>query len=103
MVLLRQSGVKLRENRTTSYGDEYWKNHIHSECERRGLKVVYIPPKVSKWSKVKVYCECSGEKEILVSGLKLGNTCCRKSSKLGDKNPMKGKVPHNKGKKKYVS
>ena len=100
MVLLRQSGVKLRENRTTSYGDEYWKNHIHSECERRGLEVVHIPPRLSKWSKVKVCCECSGEKEILVSGLKLGNTCCRKSSKLGDKNPMRGKVPHNKGNKK---
>jgi hypothetical protein len=103
MVLLRQSGVKLRENRTTSYGDEYWKNHIHKECERRGLEVVYIPPKVSKWSKVKVSCECSGVREVLVSGLKLGDTCCRKSSKLGSKNPMKGKVPHNKGKKKYVS
>jgi hypothetical protein len=37
-------------------------------------------------------------KEVLVSGLKLGDTCCRKSSKLGDKNPMKNKVPHNKGK-----
>ena len=44
--------------------------------------------------------ECSGVREVLVSGLKLGDTCCRKSSKLGDKNPMKGKVPHNKGKRK---
>lgn len=103
MVLLRQSGVKLRENRTTSYGDEYWKEHIHNECDRRGLKIICIPSKVSKRSKVKVYCDCSGEKEVLVSGLKLGDTCCRKSSKLGDKNPMKGKVPHNKGKKTNVS
>ena len=30
MVLLKQAKVILRENRTTSYGDEYWKSHIHS-------------------------------------------------------------------------
>lgn len=100
MVLLKQAKVILRENRTTSYGDEYWKNHIHSECERRGLKVVYIPPRLSKWSKVKVYCECGGEREVLVTGLKLGDTCCRRSSKLDDKNPMRNKPPHNKGKRK---
>jgi len=100
MVLLKQSGVILRENRTTSYGDEYWKKHIHNECERRGLEVVHIPSKVSKWSKVKVYCECGGEKEVFVSGLKLGDTCCRRASKLGDKNPMRNKTPHNKGIKK---
>lgn len=98
MVLLKQSGVILRENRTTSYGDEYWKDHIKNECDRRGLKVVYLPSRLSKWSKIKVFCECSGEKEILVSGLKLGDTCCRRASKLGDKNPMKGKIPHNKHK-----
>ena len=96
MVLLKQSGIKLRENRTTSYGDEYWKTHIYTECERRKLKVIHIPPKVSKWSKIKVYCDCSGEREVLVSGIKLGDTCCRRTSKMGDKNPMKGKVPHNK-------
>jgi hypothetical protein len=33
MVLLKQAKVILRENRTTSYGDEYWKNHIHQEVE----------------------------------------------------------------------
>ena len=103
MVLLKQAKVILRENRTTSYGDEYWKNHIHSECNRRGMKVIYIPPKISKWSKVKVYCECGGERELLVSGLKLGETCCRHFSKQGDRNPMKGKVPHNKGKSKSIS
>jgi len=100
MVLLKQAKIILRENRTTSYGDEHWKSHIHSECNRRGLKVVSIPPRVSKWSKIKVYCECGGEREVLVTGLKLGDICCRRASKLGDKNPMKGKVPHNKGKKK---
>lgn len=99
MVLLRQAKVILRENRTTSYGDDYWKNHIYTECERRGLKVVYIPPRVSKWSKVKVYCDCGREREVLVTGLKLGQTCCRHSSKKGDRNPMKNKTPHNKGKK----
>jgi hypothetical protein len=65
MVLLKQAKVILRENRTTSYGDEYWKSHIHSECNRRGMEVVSIPPRVSKWSKVKVYCECGGEREVL--------------------------------------
>jgi hypothetical protein len=98
MVLLKQAKVLLRENRTTSYGNEYWKNHIHSECERRGLDVVFIPSKLSKWSKVKVSCKCGGEKEVLVSGLKLGDTCCKRASKLGDKNPMRNKTPHNKGK-----
>jgi hypothetical protein len=100
MVLLKQAKVILRENRTTSYGDEYWKNHIHQECKRRKLKVISIPSRVSKWSKVKVYCDCGGEKEVLVSGLKLGDTCCRRASKLGDKNPMKNKTPYNKGKTK---
>jgi hypothetical protein len=99
MVLLKQAKVILRENRTTSYGDEYWRNHIYKECDRRGLTVVYIPPRVSKWSKVKVYCDCGGEREVLVTGLKLGQTCCRHFSKQGDRNPMKGKVPPNKGKK----
>ena len=93
MVLLKQAKVILRENRTTSYGDEYWKSHIHSECNRRGMEVVSIPPRVSKWSKVKVYCECGGEREVLVTGLKLGVTCCRNFSKQGDKNPMRNKVP----------
>lgn len=101
MVLLKQSGIILRENRTTSYGDEYWKNHIHSECERRGMNIVYIPPKVTKWSKVKVYCECGGEREVLVTGLKLGETCCRHFSKQGDRNPMRNKTPHNKGKQNH--
>lgn len=100
MVLIKQSGIKLRENRTTSYGNEYWKNHIHKECERRGMKVIHIPLKISKWSKIKVYCDCGGEREILVSGLKLGQTCCRNFSKQGERNPMKGKPPHNKGKTK---
>lgn len=100
MVLLRQAKVILRENRTTAYGDEYWKNHIYTECERRGMEVIYIPPKVTKWSKVTVYCECGGQREVLVTGLKLGDNCCRKSAKLASKNPMKGKVPHNKGKRK---
>jgi len=100
MVLLKQAKVILRENRTTSYGDEYWKTHIHNECWRRGLEVLSIPPRVTKWSKVKVYCKCGGEREVLVTGLKLGQTCCRHFSKQGDKNPMKGKVPHNKGKRK---
>lgn len=99
MVLLKQAKVILRENRTTSYGDKYWKNHIKEECERRGLTVVSIPPRVTKWSKVKVYCECGGEREVLVTGLKMGQTCCRHAAKEGLKNPMKGKVPHNKGKK----
>ena len=101
MVLLKQAKVILRENRTTSYGDEYWKSHIHSECDRRGMEVVSIPPRVSKWSKVKVYCECGGEREVLVTGLKLGVTCCRNFSKQGDKNPMRNKAPYNKGKKNY--
>ena len=96
MVLLKQAKVILRENRTTSYGDEYWKNHIKSECERRGMDVVYIPSRATKWSKVKVYCECGGEREVLVTGLKLGQTCCRHFSKQGDRNPMKNKTPHNK-------
>lgn len=100
MVLLKQAKVILRENRTTSYGDVYWRKHIQEECERRGLKVVYIPPKITKWSKVKVYCECGGEREVLVSGLKLGETCCRHFSKQGNRNPMKNKIPHNKGKLK---
>jgi len=98
MVLLKQSGVILRENRTTSYGNEYWKKHIYSECERREMKVVSIPSKLSKWSKVKVFCDCGGEREVLVTGLKLGETCCRHFSKQGHRNPMKGKVPHNKHK-----
>jgi hypothetical protein len=98
MVLLKQSGVVLRENRTTSYGDEYWINHINIECERRKLKVVSVPSKLSKWSKVKVYCECGGEREVLVTGLKLGETCCRHFSKQGNRNPMRNKTPHNKGK-----
>ena len=101
MVLLKQAKIILRENRTTSYGDEHWKSHIHSECNRRGLKVVSIPPRVSKWSKIKVYCECGGEREVLVTGLKLGDICCRRASKLGDKNPMRNKIPYNKGKKNY--
>lgn len=100
MVLLKQAKVILRENRTTSYGDEYWKEHIHSECKRRGLTVVYMPSRLSKWSKVKVYCDCGGEREVLVTGLKLGQTCCRHSAKEGLTNPMSGKVPHNKGKRK---
>jgi hypothetical protein len=100
MVLLKQAKVILRENRTTSYGDEYWKNHIHNECKRRGLEVVFIPPKVSKWSKVRVYCKCGGEREVLVTGLKLGETCCRHFSKQGERNPMRNKTPHNKGKRK---
>jgi hypothetical protein len=103
MVLLKQAKVILRENRTTSYGDEYWKNHIHSECKRRGLDVIFIPSKLSKWSKVKVSCKCGGEKEVLVSGLKLGDACCKRASKLGNKNPMKNKTPHNKGKRKCSS
>ncbi len=98
MVLLKQAKVILRENRTTSYGDEYWKTHIHNECWRRGLEVLSIPPRVTKWSKVKVYCECGGEREVLVTGLKLGVTCCRNFSKQGDRNPMRNKAPHNKGK-----
>lgn len=96
MVLLKQAKVILRENRTTSYGDEFWKKHIKSECERRGMTVVHIPSRVTKWSKVKVYCECGGEREVLVTGLKLGQTCCRHFSKQGDRNPMKNKTPHNK-------
>lgn len=99
MVLLKQAGVIFRENRTTSYGDEYWREHIHNECERRGLTPTFIPSRLSKWSKVKVYCECGGEREVLVTGLKLGQTCCRHFSKQGNRNPMKNKVPHNKGKK----
>jgi predicted HTH domain antitoxin len=102
MVLLKQAKVLLRENRTTSYGDEYWKSHIHNECWRRGLEVVSIPPRVTKWSKVKVYCKCGGEREVLVTGLKLGQTCCRHFSKQGDKNPMRNKTPHNKGKRKCL-
>jgi predicted HTH domain antitoxin len=99
MVLLKQAKVILRENRTTSYGDAYWRNHIKDECERRGLTAVCIPPRLSKWSKVRVHCDCGGEREVLVTGLKLGQTCCRHFSKQGDRNPMKGKVPPNKGKK----
>lgn len=99
MVLLKQAKVILRENRTTSYGDVYWRNHIQEECERRGLAVVYMPSRLSKWSKVKVYCACGGEREVLVTGLKLGQTCCRHAAKEGLKNPMKGIEPHNKGKK----
>lgn len=99
MVLLKQAKVILRENRTTSYGDSYWRNHIQEECKRRGLTAVYIPSRLSKWSKVRVYCECGGEREVLVTGLKLGQTCCRHFSKQGERNPMKGKEPPNKGKK----
>jgi hypothetical protein len=100
MVLLKQAKVILRENRTTSYGDKYWRDHITQECQRRGLIVVYIPTRITKWSKVKVYCDCGGEREVLVTGLKMGQTCCRHFSKQGDRNPMKGKVPPNKGKKR---
>jgi hypothetical protein len=99
MVLLKQAKVILRENRTTSYGDKYWREHIAQECQRRGLSVVYIPSRITKWSKVKVYCDCGGEREVLVTGLKMGQTCCRRFSKQGDRNPMKSKVPPNKGKK----
>lgn len=58
-----------------------------------------MPPRLSKWSKVRVHCECGGEREVLVTGLKLGQTCCRHFSKQGERNPRKNKTAHNKGKK----
>jgi len=68
-------------------------------CENRKLEYRGENRNHTKREKIKVYCECFGEREILVCGLKSGNVCCLKKAKLGENNPAYNKSPWNKGKK----
>ena len=56
-------------------------------CENRGLKFNGEDRNYSKRERIKVFCECSGEREILVSGLGQSSFCCKRKSKLGENNP----------------
>ena len=68
-------------------------------CDNRGLEYKGEIRTHTKREKIKVYCKCSGEREVLVSGLKYSNYCCRRRAKLGENNPAHQKTPWNKGKK----
>lgn len=68
-------------------------------CSNRGLEYRGEDRNYTKREKVKVYCNCSGERELLVSGLQYGKVCCPRKAKTGENNPSYNKEPWNKGKK----
>jgi len=68
-------------------------------CDNRGLEYMGENRTHTRRERVKVYCECSGEREILVCGLNSGGVCCPRKAKLGENNPAYKKSPWNKGKK----
>lgn len=73
----------LRMARQGSYTFE----NLNQMCQRRGLEYRGEKRNYSKREKVKVFCECSGERELLVSGIDASQTCCIRKSKLGENNP----------------
>jgi hypothetical protein len=72
---------------------------LENLCNNRGLEYRGEIRIHTRREKVKVYCGCSGEREVLVLGLRCGNMCCPKKAKLGENNPAYKKSPWNKGKK----
>ena len=74
----------------------YTFNDLKELCENRGLEYGGEIRTHTKREKIKVYCECSGEREVLVSGLKYSNYCCRRRAKLGENNPAHQKHPGTK-------
>ena len=65
----------------------YTYNFLEEICNIRGLECRGEVRNYSKRDYLKVFCECSGEREILVSGLKNSKFCCKRKSKLGENNP----------------
>jgi hypothetical protein len=61
---------------------------LNQICVERGLEFRDSKKIYSKRDYVNVYCECSGERKVLVSGLDKSKYCCRKKSKLGKNNPQ---------------
>ena len=61
-----------------------------------GFEVVGWDPYPAKKSKVLIRCK-HGERWVYPQGQLNKTSCCRVSSKEGDKNPMKNKTPWNKG------
>jgi hypothetical protein len=59
-------------------------------CEVRGLEFRDCNKNYSKRDYVNVFCVCSGERPILVSGLDKSIDCCKRKSKLGQNNPQFG-------------
>jgi len=72
---------------------------LNKLCENRKLEYRGENRTHTKRERIKVYCECSGEREILVCGMKTSKTCCGRKAKLGKNNPAHQKSPWNKGKK----
>lgn len=70
---------------------------LETLCQNRGLEYRGEPRTHTKRERIKVYCECSGEREVLVCGLRKGVLCCRKKAKLGENNPNYQKPTWNKG------
>ena len=77
----------------------YTVNILKELCKNKGLKYIGENRTHTRRERVKVYCECSGEREILVCGLNSGGVCCPRKAKLGENNPAYKKSPWNKGKK----
>ena len=77
----------------------YDPDYLKKLCENRGLQYRGETRVHAKREKIKIYCECSGERQVLVSGLKYSTSCCPRRSKLGENNPAHKKSPWNKGKK----
>lgn len=68
----------------------YTYESLNQICKNRGLEFRDIKKNYSKRDYVNVYCECSGERKVLVSGLDKSNFCCKRKSKLGENNPRYG-------------
>lgn len=77
---------------------------VTSECERRGLELIYLPEKLVRRSKdVIVKCPCMGQRNMsirnfIVTQQKGGEAfCCKRKAKLGVNNPAFGKPTWNAG------
>jgi hypothetical protein len=68
----------------------YTYENLNQVCKNRGLEFRDIHKNYSKRDYINVYCECSGERKVLVSGLDKSNFCCKRKSKLGENNPVYG-------------
>lgn len=66
----------------------YTHENLNQVCKNRGLEFRDIHKNYSKRDYINVYCECSGERKVLVSGLDKSNFCCKRKSKLGENNPV---------------
>jgi len=68
---------------------------LSTMCKERGLEFRGENKNYSKRDQVKVFCECSGERKILVSGINQSKSCCKRKSKIGENNPAykKPKTP----------